>query len=139
MMRRFSRFDSSRDLTLSRSSSISSRQASTCVSGLTAAPPSAILLGRSCLHPLRGQSSLHLCDAPVLVENVPDQGRDERDREHRRLLVAALERIPELEAPSEPRESPESPADMGEGVEARFLASPVWRIASRPDIGSGVL
>ena len=87
------------------------------------APPSAILLGGSCLHPLRGQSSLHLCDAPVLVENVPDQGRDERDRENRRLLVAALERIPELEAPSEPRESPESPADMGEGVEPRGF----WR------------
>jgi hypothetical protein len=33
----------------------------------------------------------------------------ERDRENRRLLAAALERIPpQLEAPSEPRESPET-------------------------------
>lgn len=33
----------------------------------------------------------------------------ERDRENRRLLAAALERIPpQLEAPSEPRESPEA-------------------------------
>ena len=40
----------------------------------------------------------------------------ERDRETRRLLAAALERIPpQLEAPtapSEPRESPETPSDV---------------------------
>jgi len=41
----------------------------------------------------------------------------ERDRENRRLLAAALERIPpQLEAPSEPRESPETAT---EGVEPR--------------------
>jgi hypothetical protein len=37
------------------------------------------------------------------------QSAEERDRETRRLLAAALERIPpQLEAPSEPRESPET-------------------------------
>jgi hypothetical protein len=83
------------------------------LSTLTAAPRSAILLGGSCLHPLRGQSSLHLGDAPVLVENVPDQGRDERDRENRRLLAAALERIPpQLEALPEPSESPETATEV---------------------------
>jgi hypothetical protein len=37
------------------------------------------------------------------------QSAEERDRETRRLLAAALERIPpQLEAPSEPREPPET-------------------------------
>ena len=35
----------------------------------------------------------------------------EANRENRRLLAAALERIPELEAPSAARESPETPAE----------------------------
>ena len=44
----------------------------------------------------------------------------ERDRENRRLLAAALERIPpQLEAPSEPRESPETATQTAEGVERR--------------------
>jgi hypothetical protein len=55
---------------------------------------SAILLGSSCLRPLRGQSSLQLADAPVVFGGDLDQGRDERDRENMRLLAAALERIP---------------------------------------------
>ena len=63
-------------------------------STLTAAPRSAILLGGSCLRPLRGQSSLQLADAPVLFGDDLDQGRDECDRQNRRLLAAALERIP---------------------------------------------
>jgi hypothetical protein len=38
---------------------------------------------------------------------------NERDRENRRLLAAALERIPpQLEAPSEPRESPETATEV---------------------------
>jgi hypothetical protein len=32
----------------------------------------------------------------------------ERDRENRRIIAALTQRIPELEAPSEPRESPET-------------------------------
>jgi len=53
----------------------------------------------------------------------------ERDRENRRLLAAALERIPpQLEAPSEPRESPETATetatgDQEEGTQQR----PWWR------------
>jgi excisionase family DNA binding protein len=45
---------------------------------------------------------------------------NERDRENRRLLAAALERIPpQLEAPSEtPSETPESPVPNSEGSEA---------------------
>jgi hypothetical protein len=34
----------------------------------------------------------------------------ERDRENRRIIAALTQRIPELEAPSEPRESPTEPA-----------------------------
>ena len=42
----------------------------------------------------------------------------ERDRENRRLLAAALERIPpQLEAPSEPRETPVPAAADTEGTE----------------------
>jgi seryl-tRNA synthetase len=33
---------------------------------------------------------------------------NERDREQRRIIAALTQRIPELEAPSEPRESPET-------------------------------
>jgi hypothetical protein len=35
-----------------------------------------------------GQSSLQLADAPVLFGDDLDQGRDERDRQNRRLLAA---------------------------------------------------
>ncbi len=41
----------------------------------------------------------------------------EANRENRRLLAAALERIPELEAPRDVRESPETVAPEAEGVE----------------------
>ena len=85
-------------------------------STLTAAPRSAILLGGSCLRPLRGQSSLQLADAPVLFADDLDQGRDKRDWENRRLLAAALERIPpQLEALPGPSESPET-ATEGEAM-----------------------
>jgi hypothetical protein len=85
-------------------------------SSLTAAPPSAILPGGSCLRPPRGQSSLQLADAPVVFGGDLDQGREERDRESRHLLAAALERIPpQLEALREPSESPET-ATEGEAM-----------------------
>jgi hypothetical protein len=53
----------------------------------------------------------------------------ERDRENRRLLAAALERIPpQLEAPSEPRESPET-AMEGERLDSPTPEQqrPWWR------------
>ena len=47
---------------------------------------------------------------------------DERDRENRRLLAAALERIPAIEAPqdtpSEPRESPQTASEEQSGSQA---------------------
>jgi hypothetical protein len=42
----------------------------------------------------------------------------EANRENRRLLAAALERIPEIEAPREPRESPQT------GTESRSSTAP---------------
>ena len=54
---------------------------------------------------------------------------NERDRENRRLLAAALERIPpQLEAPSEPRESPE----MATEEEAEQQPRGVQEGAQRP-------
>jgi hypothetical protein len=50
-----------------------------------------------------------VADLRERVEDLKEQleRANERDRENRRLLAAALERIPpQLEAPSEPRESP---------------------------------
>jgi len=50
----------------------------------------------------------------VLLEQQLEQA-NERDRENRRLLAAALERIPpQLEAPPEARETPESPETAAE-------------------------
>jgi len=49
-------------------------------------------------------------DTDRLISTLEEQLRLEREAhaESRRLLAAALERIPQLEAPSEPPESPES-------------------------------
>ena len=55
------------------------------------------------------------------VEDLREQLRAERQghAEARRLLMAALERIPpQLEAPQEARESPETPSDAGPNTEA---------------------
>jgi hypothetical protein len=50
------------------------------------------------------------------VRSLEDQLGAEREanRENRRIIAALTQRIPELEAPSEPRESPET-ATTGEG------------------------
>ena len=93
------------------------------------APRSAILLGASSLRPLRGQSSLQLADAPVLFGDDLDQGRDEPDRENRRLLAAALERIaPQLEDPPEPSES----ATEGEAMRSSSACGGAQEGAQRP-------
>jgi hypothetical protein len=89
------------------------------------APRSAILLGGSCLRPLRGQSSLQLADAPVLFGDDLDQGRDKRDRQNRRLLAAALERIaPQLE---DPRQSSQSRLRRGRQCALRRPAGALRR------------
>jgi hypothetical protein len=55
----------------------------------------------------------------------------ERDRENRRIIAALTQRIPELEAPSEPRESPETATEgeaephPGGGLEG--AQRPWWR------------
>jgi len=51
-----------------------------------------------------------LQDQIVYLRTQLDQER-EANRENRRLLAAALERIPELEAPREPPESPETASE----------------------------
>src|SRR5215216_2286661 len=56
------------------------------------------------------------------IESLEQQLEAERgsSAELRRLLAAALERIPpQLEAPPEPRESPETATETAEGVERR--------------------
>jgi hypothetical protein len=51
----------------------------------------------------------------------------ERDRENRRIIAALTQRIPELEAPSEPSESPEpATVDTGE-AEPQPERVPWWR------------
>jgi len=60
---------------------------------------------------VQSESSALIFELRAQIERLEDQLQkaDERDRENRRLLAAALERIPpQLEAPSEPRESPET-------------------------------
>ena len=64
-------------------------------------------------------------DSHEIIEMLNDQvsflraqlvSRDQELAEMRRLLAGALERIPELEAPQEPRESPtEASTDHGKG------------------------
>ncbi len=44
---------------------------------------------------------------------------NERDRENRRIIAALTQRIPAIEPPSEPRESPETAAEEPERVEPR--------------------
>jgi hypothetical protein len=47
---------------------------------------------------------------------------NERDRENRRIIAALASRIPQLEAPSEVRESPETVEQAPEGTEPRSYA-----------------
>ena len=60
--------------------------------------------------------------------NERERQAEERDRENRRLLAAALERIPpQLEAPSEPRESPETATEEREVEQPSSERVPWWR------------
>ena len=54
---------------------------------------------------------------------------NERDRENRRIIAALTQRIPQLEAPAEPRESPETATEQEE-ADARPQSGervPWWR------------
>ena len=58
-----------------------------------------------------------------LIDTLREQLEAERQAhaEARRLLAAALERIPAIEAPSEPRESPETVEEQPERAEPRSV------------------
>jgi excisionase family DNA binding protein len=53
----------------------------------------------------------------------------ERDAsaELRRIVAGLVQRIPELEAPSEPRESPETATETAEGAQEGTQQRPWWR------------
>jgi len=51
----------------------------------------------------------------------------EASAELRRIVAGLVQRIPELEAPSEPRESPESPTETVEGTQEGTQQRPWWR------------
>jgi hypothetical protein len=75
---------------------------------------------------VQSESSALIFELRAQIERLEDQLQkaDERDRENRRLLAAALERIPpQLEAPSEPRESPETAT---EGTEEGERSRGFW-------------
>jgi len=57
----------------------------------------------------------------VLIAELQDRVRslEEANRENRRLLAAALERIPAIEPSAETRESPETATDAEDRVEHR--------------------
>ena len=64
---------------------------------------------------VQSESSALIFELRAQIERLEDQLQkaDERDRENRRLLAAALERIPpQLEAPSEPPEYPETATEQ---------------------------
>jgi hypothetical protein len=57
-----------------------------------------------------GESSALTSALEARIESLERQleQANERDKENRRIIAALTQRIPELEAPSEPRESPET-------------------------------
>ncbi len=75
------------------------------------------------------QGTAHHADQPPqpgpdhrdeLLEELRNRVRalEEANRENRRLLAAALERIPAIEAPSTPRDEPETSAEASGGTDA---------------------
>jgi hypothetical protein len=80
-------------------------------------------------------SAQHLEDVMARVELLEQEleRAHERDRETRRLLAAALERIPpQLEAPPDGRESPETVEEAPEGAESRSGPPGAQEGAQRP-------
>src|SRR5919107_1261373 len=80
-------------------------------------------------------------DSEVLVESLRDQVgylrsqldiRTEELREHRRIIAALTQRIPEIEAPSEPRESPETVEGEPQRTEPRPERVEAQEGAQRP-------
>ena len=69
-----------------------------------------------------------------LIDTLREQLEAERQAhaEARRLLAAALERIPAIEAPSEPRESPETVEEQPERAEPRSVTVESQESVQRP-------
>ena len=67
------------------------------------------------------------------VEHLREQldRAEERDRENRRIIAALTQRIPELEAPSEPRESPETPSEEYYGTSPQEAEDSLQRRSER--------
>ena len=95
-----------------------------------------VLLDNDMLAPDSDRTS-HDSDMTALVASMQDQidtlkqeleDWKEQARRKDHLLAAALERIPALEEPSEPREEPETTSATAEGVEvAEEESRPWWR------------
>jgi excisionase family DNA binding protein len=78
------------------------------------------------------RARVELLEDQLEQANERERQATERDRENRRLLAAALERIPpQLEAPSEPQEPPETPtvkeAEHHPGGVQEGVHRPWWR------------
>jgi TolA-binding protein len=58
-------------------------------------------------------------EAETAARERAEEAERAANRENRRLLAAALERIPAIEAPQEPREQPETDAEPTEGPSPR--------------------
>jgi hypothetical protein len=82
-----------------------------------------------------GDQSARIDDLREQVAYLRDQleQANERDRENRRIIAALTSRIPAIEAPSEPRESPQTPPADAPSTSARPEAQehaeprPWWR------------
>jgi excisionase family DNA binding protein len=74
------------------------------------------------------RARIELLEDQLEQANERERQATERDRENRRLLAAALERIPpQLEAPRDERESPETPTEEAELRPESEGRVPWWR------------
>ncbi len=89
-----------------------------------------------------GEDTVRDTSRDELVDELRDTVRDlrerldreeEANRENRRLLAAALERIPAIEAPQEPRAEPEPARQDAGGVEDRGERAEPQRAAQEPE------
>ena len=81
-------------------------------------------------HDVQGESTMLISALEERIASLERQLEQatERDRENRRLLAAALERIPpQLEAPSEPRETHATATEGTDATESPPERAPWWR------------
>jgi hypothetical protein len=79
-------------------------------------------------HDVQGEPTTLISALEDRIASLERQLREanDRDRENRRIIAALTSRIPELEAPTEPRESPETTTETAEGAQER-VQRPWWR------------